>query len=465
MASSNPNKNSLYPQVLQSNPETNSPFLSNPPPSSSSFYPTIDQSHPYNYGPHPSILTSSSSSFSPPPINMEEEQLLTAEEDSFPDPIKSSEDILITIPGAIAHLIDRQCSIEIGAGDFSVARLHQGDNTVAVLARVGGCDGVQWPLTKDVAAVKLDASHYFFSLRDLYAGDGSASSEADNLLNYGLTIASKGQEGLLRELDGVLDRYAGFSVQRVSEKAAEAFDAPVAPAELESGAKREMMEKRSAAYWTTLAPNVEDYSGSVARVIAAGSGQVIRGILWCGDVTVDRLKWGNEIMKKRMDSSSKPTEVSHQAMKRMKRVKRVSKMSEKVATGVLSGVVKVSGFFTSAVVNSKVGKKFFSILPGEIILASLDGFEKISDAVEVAGKNVFSTSSVVTTGLVSQRHGEQAAELTKEGLDAAGHAFGTAWAVFKIRKALNPKSVIKATTLAKSAAKAAAAEAKAKRSK
>lgn len=56
------------------------------------------------------------------------------------------------------------------------------------------------------------------------------------------------------------------------------------------------------------------------------------------------------------------------------RVKRISKMSEKVATGVLSGVVKVSGFFTSAVVNSKVGKKFFSILPGEIILASLDGF-------------------------------------------------------------------------------------------
>lgn len=49
-------------------------------------------------------------------------------------------------------------------------------------------------------------------------------------------------------------------------------------------------------------------------------------------------------------------------------------MSEKVATGVLSGVVKVSGFFTSSIVNSKVGKKFFSLMPGEIVLASLDGF-------------------------------------------------------------------------------------------
>nr|DAD41645.1 TPA_asm: hypothetical protein HUJ06_015968 [Nelumbo nucifera] len=35
---------------------------------------------------------------------------------------------------------------------------------------------------------------------------------------------------------------------------------------------------------------------------------------------------------------------------------------------------KVSGFFASPVVNSNVGKKFFEFLPGEIVLASLDGF-------------------------------------------------------------------------------------------
>lgn len=58
------------------------------------------------------------------------------------------------------------------------------------------------------------------------------------------------------------------------------------------------------------------------------------------------------------------------------------------------------------------------------------------------------------------RYGEEAGGATSEGLDAAGHAVGTAWAVFKIRKALNPKSAIKPSTLAKSAAKAAAAKAK-----
>lgn len=51
-------------------------------------------------------------------------------------------------------------------------------------------------------------------------------------------------------------------------------------------------------------------------------------------------------------------------------------MSQKVASGILSGVVKVSGFFTSTIVNSTVGKKFFSLLPGEIVLASLDGFSE-----------------------------------------------------------------------------------------
>ena len=61
---------------------------------------------------------------------------------------------------------------------------------------------------------------------------------------------------------------------------------------------------------------------------------------------------------------------------------------------------------------------------------------------------------------LSYRYGEEAAKATTEGLDAAGHAIGTAWAAFKIRKAFNPKSVLKPTTLAKTAAKTAASEMK-----
>ncbi|GMP37534.1 hypothetical protein CsSME_00009164 [Camellia sinensis var. sinensis] len=436
MSSQNP-KNSLYPQVDQSNPEAISSSSSSP--SSSTIYPSID--------------------------------MKDLAENLFPDndsqnpnsqsQLESSEEILIRVPGTIVHLIDKEQSVELACGELTIVRLLQGGNVVAVLARID--DQIQWPLAKDEAAVKLDESHYFFTLRE---DNDEVNMESENLLNYGVTIASKGQEGLLEAFDSILEHYSAFSVQKVSE----AVDGSVvaretSPEEMESEEeKRELMEGSSAAYWTTLAPNVEDYSGNVARMIAVGSGQLIKGILWCGDVTVDRLKWGNEFLKKKLGPASQ-TKISPQAMRRMKRVKLLTKMSEEVATGILSGVVKVSGFFTSSIVNSSVGKKFFSLLPGEIVLASLDGFNKVCDAVEVAGRNVMSTTSVVTTGLVSQRYGEQAAKVTNEGFDAAGHAIGIAWAVFKIRKALNPKSVIKPTTLAKAAAETNYAALKAKSNK
>ncbi|KAH9662666.1 protein EARLY-RESPONSIVE TO DEHYDRATION 7 [Citrus sinensis] len=439
----NPNHTSLYPQVIDSNPEAPINYKSQSPPSSSqsppsNLYPSLDMRD----------LTE----------NLFPETAATGNTEPSAPP-QADEETLIKVPGAILHLIDQSYSVELACSDFKIIRLIQDGNVVAVLASVG--DEVQWPLTKDIAAVKLDDSHYFFSLS--FPPQPGSNSDSD-LLNYGLTIASKGQEKLLQELDGILQQYSCFSVQKVSEKVKE-FDGEIAkevtPLEM-TGKKREVMEEKSAAYWTTLAPNVEDYSGTAAKLIAAGSGQLIRGILWCGEVTVDRLKWGNKVLKKRM-IPGETSEVSPRTLKRIKRAKRVTKMTEKVATGVLSGVVKVSGFFTSSVANTKAGKKFFNLLPGEIVLASLDGFNKVCDAVEVSGKNVMSTSSTVTTQLVSHKYGEKAAEATSEGLDAAGHAIGTAWAAFKIRKALNPKSVLKPTTLAKSAAKAAS-EVKGKKS-
>lgn len=91
------------------------------------------------------------------------------------------------------------------------------------------------------------------------------------------------------------------------------------PEELESVLeKRDLVTENSGAYWTTLAPNVEDYSGKVARMIAGGSGQLIRGILWCGDVTVERLKWGNEFLSRRL-SQGETAEISPATMRRIKR--------------------------------------------------------------------------------------------------------------------------------------------------
>lgn len=448
-------KNSLYPQVVQSNPEAIS-SSSTKSSSSSSIYPSLDMKDVENLFPDNDPQN---------PNNSQSQSVVPVEE------------ILIRVPGTIIHLIDKQQSVELANGELTIVRLRQGENLVAVFARVG--DQIQWPLAKDEAAVKLDDSHYFFTIRvppdskyddddddDDEGGDdvveGNPDSE-ENLLNYGVTIASKGQKGLLDSFDAILDHYSAFSLQKVKETVDGAVVArETTPEEMTSEVKkRKEVERSATVYWTTLAPNVEDYSGCVAKMIAGGTGQVIKGILWCGDVTAGRLKWGHDFMKKRLKPGS-DAEINPWVRKRIRRARRLTKRSEKIVTGFLSGVLKVSGFFTSSIANSTVGRKFFSLLPGEIVLASLDGFNRVCDAVELAGRNVMSTSSVVTTGLVSHRYGEQAGQVTHEGLDAIGYGIGSAWAVFKIRKALNPKSVIKPTTIAKHAAQEISGKSKTK---
>lgn len=296
MSSQNPPK--LYPQVIDSNPESSSPFLTNTQKNpSSSMYPTIDMK------------------------DLAENLFPETENNQQPNQdsnFVSLEQVLVKIPGAIVHLIDKECSVVLASGEFEIVQLKQGENVVAVLARVG--DQIQWPLAKDEPAVKLDESHYFFTLTvPSEANDEDGYTE--NLLNYGLTIASKGQEKVLKELDSVLEKYSAFRVEKVKKDKGVVekwwmTPKDVSPEEMEK--KKEDMERSSAAYWTTLAPNVEDYSSSIARMIAAGSGQLIKGILWCGDVTVDRLKWGNDVLMKRMGKGTN-SEISPEAMRRMKR--------------------------------------------------------------------------------------------------------------------------------------------------
>ncbi|KAL6596291.1 hypothetical protein ACP70R_047655 [Stipagrostis hirtigluma subsp. patula] len=481
MASASSNaKQSLYPEVDQSHPDLNTAFLSNPAAAAtataghSSLYPTVD----------PNELA---------------ENLFpdSAAEDAAPPP-PTTEETLLAVLGAQLHLVDPDRSLDLGAGTLSVVRLRQGDHSVAVLARLvpekphqrrglfrlfsGARSGdaaehepVQWPLTRDVAAVKLDPAHYFFSLHVPHtdhpddkddAEEGEADGEA--ALSYGLTIAGKGQEQALGELDRVLEEYTTFSVKQVEAAAKEKSEVMDARAVTEitpeeaAGDKKEVMEEQSAAFWTTIAPNVDDYSSSVARLIARGSGQLVRGIIWCGDITAGGLRRGEEVVKKTVGPSGKPAQVKPSTIRRLKRARRVTKMSNRVANSILSGVLKVTGFVTSTVLNSKPAQKFFKLMPGEVILASLDGFGKIWDAVEVSGKNVMQTSSVVTTSVVTHRYGEQAGEATHNYLHATGNALGAAWAVFKIRKALDPKGNLKKSSMVSQAAHAVAKESIAK---
>ncbi|RWV85757.1 hypothetical protein GW17_00052427, partial [Ensete ventricosum] len=369
LASSSPNR------------EHHSPFLMS---SSSSSHPPPSPSNPSASSSYPSTdirdLVAN-------PFHDIEEDDAKAKNHALPAPVEEApvEETLICVPGAMVHLIEPSYSIELGAGDFSLVRLGQGDNTLTVLAVVG--DGlVRWPLVLDEVVVKLGHSHYFFSLHvpPNFLGD----DDGNDFLNYGLIFTTKGQESLIGELDCLLQAYSSFSVQEIAVKGEDqaatasassmvevlngSVELEMTPAE-GMGPKKE----RSAAYWTTLAPDVENYSSSAAKLVAKGFGKLIKGILWCGDATANRIKQEEDTIKRKVTPCSKPAEVSKDAIKRMKRVKRMTKMSDKVANGVLSGVLKFSGSLTSTVVNSKAGSKLFRLLPAEVILASLDGFGTI----------------------------------------------------------------------------------------
>lgn len=77
--------------------------------------------------------------------------------------VEASEDVLVRISGAMVHLIDDEESPLLGSGDFSVVRIEQQGNGIVLVVKVG--DSLRWPLTKDERAVKLDPTHYFFTLR------------------------------------------------------------------------------------------------------------------------------------------------------------------------------------------------------------------------------------------------------------------------------------------------------------
>lgn len=420
----------------------------------------------------------------------------------YPDPFSSepvpdaSQELLLSIPSSIAHLIDAQHSIHLASGDFSLVRLTQLGNGIAVFARIGA--DLQWPLTKDQASVKLDPYHYFFSLSvppEIEEECRSSPEERnqppeapqdENLLNYGITFAPGTDTASLKQLDEILEQYSFFIAPSVVPKEGErdgqsgaSLEAPSAAdasaieaggilksEEIETEAKEidkvpavdvneSPLEQGSEEYWTLLAPNVEDYSDSIARAIAVGSGHVIKGIFWCSEATIAYLEKGHVFMKGRVKPKDTSTKMSPSAMRRIRRVRKISAMSEQVASSVLSGVLKAAAFVTKPLVTSKAGQKLLSLLPGQIALASLDAFGKIFDAVEVAGKNVLTTTSVVTTGLVSQRYGNEAAEFTQEGLQSAGGFLTTAWTVSKLRKVFYPSSF-----LAKSAVKVAGEELK-----
>uniref|UniRef100_A0A8I6YJ67 Senescence domain-containing protein n=1 Tax=Hordeum vulgare subsp. vulgare TaxID=112509 RepID=A0A8I6YJ67_HORVV len=219
----------------------------------------------------------SSSPTLPPPVEIPRSP-------ATPDAPAPSEDVLLRVP---------QRSHPLAAGDLSLHRIRAGDTSLAAIASL---DAVQWPLARDVVAVKLDPRHYSFS----FAVPASPDDPAPDPLHYGLTLSVPDPR-----LDALLDAYTRFSAHSVAGSEGLAY-----------GVRGEV---EAAAYWTVVAPNVEEYGSAVARAITSGAENVAKGILWCGVMTVDRLRWGNEVLRKRIQPGDTEAEVSPEMLSQIKR--------------------------------------------------------------------------------------------------------------------------------------------------
>ncbi|XP_061994157.1 senescence/dehydration-associated protein At4g35985, chloroplastic-like [Rosa rugosa] len=331
--------------------------------------------------------------------------------------------ILLQIPGCRVHLMEEGEALELAVGEFILENIFDENISLATVIKVG--EELQWPLTKDEPVVKIDDLHYLFSL-PMRDGDP---------LSYGVTFPEQ-YASHLGFLDSFLKEHSCFTITSNSSatKNVKGVD------------------------WKEYAPRIDDYNNVLAKAIAGGTGQIVRGIFMCSNAYANQLHKGGEttlarpVEEKRygkQESHSKNSNATNKSgmNRNLKRVRRLSKMTSNLSKSMLDGVGLVTGSVMKPVVKSQAGKAFLNMVPGQVLLASLDAINKILDAAEVAEKQALSATSAATTRMVSNRYGESAGEATEHTFATAGHCANTAWNIFKIRKAINPASSVKTGVL------------------
>lgn len=165
------------------------------------------------------------------------------------------QELVLKIPGCTVHLMDQGEAEELAKGDFTVFRILDENICLATIIKVGDDneDGLQWPLTKDEPVVKLDSLHYLFSL-PIKDGDP---------LSYGITFRDQCNNSL-KSVDSFLKRNCCFSAS--NRKDVNNID------------------------WKEYAPRIDNYNNFLAKAIAGGTGQIIKGIFICSNAYTNKVQ-------------------------------------------------------------------------------------------------------------------------------------------------------------------------------
>ncbi|XP_010490004.1 PREDICTED: protein EARLY-RESPONSIVE TO DEHYDRATION 7, chloroplastic-like [Camelina sativa] len=157
----------------------------------------------------------------------------------------------------------------------------------------------------------------------------------------------------------------------------------------------------------------EKSSSTSTKAIAEGTGHIIKGIFTCSNSYSKKIRKGGgvtTIAKEVEDRSGDISETDggdnnkkNKLNTNIQRVEKLWKASEEIGLTVLEGGDMMSSVMVAPVVKSKLGKALLSTAPGEVILASLDSFNKILGAAEAAEIQSHSATSMAATRLVSKR--------------------------------------------------------------
>nr|AFK43017.1 unknown [Lotus japonicus] len=190
-----------------------------------------------------------------PPMEKNSMTTIPASVEEFSGPKSLKQEVLIHIPGCKVHLMDAGEALELAQGQFMIIKTLDENVSLATIIKVG--DDLQRRLTKDEPVVKLDPLHYLFSLP---VKDGEP-------LSYGVTFSENGF-GSLSFLDSFLKERCCFSGLNLS--------------------------KKNNLDWKEFAPRVEDYNHFLAKAIAGGTGQIVKGIFICSNAYTNKVQRGGE---------------------------------------------------------------------------------------------------------------------------------------------------------------------------
>ncbi|XP_031744067.1 senescence/dehydration-associated protein At4g35985, chloroplastic isoform X2 [Cucumis sativus] len=265
-----------------------------------------------------------------------------------PDPEQLKQEILLQIQGCRVHLMDGGEALELANGEFKLERILENEVSLATIVKVG--DDLQWPLTKDEPVVKLNSLNYLFSL-PMRDGDP---------LSYGVTFLEQNSSSL-NWLDSFLKDNSCFSSSSSSLCNA---------------------NNKSMINWKEYAPKIDDYNNILAKAIAEGTGQIVQGIFKCSNSYANQVNKGGEMILnspppvasvERSVSSPSATKNNKTSINQsLKRVRKMTKMTEKLSKSMLDMVGVASGSVMGPVMKSQAGRAFFAMVPGQVLLASLD---------------------------------------------------------------------------------------------